>query len=63
MPGSREEHAAKEQLAALEKMNVGAPEFIDALTRLRDDVLKHAVQEEDEEFRRRALRVHARPGP
>ncbi len=45
-----EEHEAKEQLAALEKMDIGSPEFIDALTRFRDAVLKHAVQEEDEEF-------------
>lgn len=47
-----EEHEAKEQLAALEKMDIGSPEFIDALARFQHAVLKHAVQEEDEEFTR-----------
>ena len=45
-----EEHAATEQVAALEQMDVCSSEFVDAVSRLRDAVLKHAVQEEDEEF-------------
>lgn len=45
-----EEHEAKQKLSELEKMDVGAPQFIDALTGLRDAVLTHAGHEEDEEF-------------
>jgi hypothetical protein len=46
----REEHAAKEQLAKLESMDVGASEFITELTAFRDAVLEHAEREETEEF-------------
>ncbi|MDQ2636439.1 MAG: hemerythrin domain-containing protein [Actinomycetota bacterium] len=46
----KEEHDAKEQLSALETMDIGSKEFIDALMRFRDDVLHHAEQEEQHEF-------------
>ncbi|ODQ88144.1 hemerythrin domain-containing protein [Mycolicibacterium holsaticum] len=46
----KEEHDAKEQLSALENMDIGSKEFLDALLRFRDDVLHHAEQEEHQEF-------------
>lgn len=45
-----EEHAAKEQLSALEDMDIGSQEFLDALTAFREAVLEHAENEEAEEF-------------
>ena len=45
-----EEHAAKEQLSKLEKMDVGTKEFIAELTQFRDAVIDHAEHEENEEF-------------
>lgn len=47
-----EEHRAKEQLSELEKMDVGAKEFIAELTKFRDAVVEHAEAEELEEFDR-----------
>ncbi|WNG89460.1 hemerythrin domain-containing protein [Mycobacterium sp. ITM-2016-00317] len=46
----REEHAAKEQLVALENLDIGSEEFLTALTEFRDAVLEHAEHEETEEF-------------
>ncbi|AQT80839.1 hemerythrin [Mycolicibacterium litorale] len=46
----KEEHEAKEQLSALEKMDVDSPEFLDALAQFRDAVVAHAEREETEEF-------------
>ena len=46
----KEEHEAKEQLSRLEKMDIGSQEFIDELTKFRDDVIEHADNEEAEEF-------------
>lgn len=46
----REEHEAKEQLSALEKMDIGSPEFLEELARFRDAVVAHAEHEETEEF-------------
>lgn len=54
-----EEHEAKEQLSALEKMDIGGKEFLDALTRFRDDVLHHAEQEEQQEFNKLARELDA----
>jgi len=48
----REEHGAKEQLAAIEKTDIDSAEFIDAVTALRDAVIEHAEHEEAEEFSR-----------
>jgi hemerythrin superfamily protein len=45
-----EEHKAKEQLSALEKMNVDSKEFLDELRKFRDNVVEHAEHEETEEF-------------
>jgi hemerythrin superfamily protein len=45
-----EEHKAKEQLSALEKMDIDSAEFLKALTTFRDAVLAHAEHEENEEF-------------
>ena len=45
-----EEHEAKKQLQKLECMDLGSPEFIDALKNFRDDVVAHAEHEETEEF-------------
>ena len=45
-----EEHEAKEQLAKLEKMDVGSKSFITELTKFRDAVIDHAEHEENEEF-------------
>ncbi|MGZ6780525.1 MAG: hemerythrin domain-containing protein, partial [Mycobacterium sp.] len=44
------EHEAKEQLSALEKMDIGSKEFIDELSKFRDAVIDHAEHEENEEF-------------
>ncbi len=45
-----EEHEAKEQLSALEKMDIASQEFLDELTKFRDSVVEHAEREENEEF-------------
>lgn len=45
-----EEHEAKEFLSRLEKMDIGSQDFIDELTKFRDDVIAHAEHEEREEF-------------
>ncbi|BBX07024.1 hemerythrin domain-containing protein [Mycolicibacterium aichiense] len=45
-----EEHEAKEQLSALEKMDVDSQEFLDELMKFRDAVVEHAEREENEEF-------------
>lgn len=45
-----EEHIAKEQLAKLEKMDIGSKQFIDELTKFREAVIEHAEHEEIEEF-------------
>ena len=45
-----EEHAAKEKLSKLEKMDIGSKEFITELTEFRDAVIDHATHEESEEF-------------
>lgn len=47
-----EEHAAKEQLVALEKLDIASDEFITELTKFRQAVLEHAEHEEAEEFTR-----------
>jgi hemerythrin superfamily protein len=49
-----EEVAAKEMLAALEKLDVDSEEFAAGLEQLRDDVIAHAEAEETEEFSRLA---------
>ncbi|GAC1407474.1 MAG: hemerythrin domain-containing protein [Mycobacterium sp.] len=46
----KEEHAAKEKLAELEKMDIGSKQFIDELTEFREAVMEHAQHEENEEF-------------
>ena len=46
----KEEHEAKEQLSALEKMDIDSTEFLDELTKFRDAVIEHAEHEENEEF-------------
>lgn len=46
----KEEHDAKELLSAIEKLDITSDEFIVELTKLREAVLDHARQEEDEEF-------------
>jgi hemerythrin-like domain-containing protein len=46
----QEEHDAKEQLSELENMDIGSPEFLEALTNFRDAVIDHAEHEENEEF-------------
>ncbi|QZT64135.1 hemerythrin domain-containing protein [Mycolicibacterium austroafricanum] len=45
-----EEHAAKEQLVALENLDIASEEFLTELTKFRDAVLEHAEREEAEEF-------------
>jgi hemerythrin superfamily protein len=45
-----EEHAAKEQLAKLESMDIGSAQFINELKKFRDAVIEHAEHEESEEF-------------
>jgi hemerythrin superfamily protein len=48
----QEEHNAKEQLSALENMDIGSQEFLDAVTAFRAAVTDHADREENEEFNR-----------
>lgn len=55
----QEEHAAKEQLAELESLDIGSPEFEKGLAQLREDVLAHAEHEEQDEFSR--LREELQP--
>lgn len=45
-----EEHAAKQLLSDIEKLDVTSEEFIAKLTKLRDAVLDHATHEETYEF-------------
>jgi hemerythrin superfamily protein len=45
-----EEHAAKELLSKIEKIDITSQQFIDELTKLRDAVLDHALHEETYEF-------------
>ncbi|MBB2991454.1 hemerythrin superfamily protein [Mycolicibacterium iranicum] len=45
-----EEHVSKEQLVALENMDIASDEFVAELTKFRDVVLAHAEHEEIEEF-------------
>jgi hemerythrin superfamily protein len=45
-----EEHAAKEMLSKIEKIDITSQQFIDELTKLRDAVLDHALHEETYEF-------------
>ena len=45
-----EEHAAKEMLSKIEKIDITSQQFIDELTKLRDAVLDHASHEEKYEF-------------
>lgn len=45
-----EEHEAKQQLAALESMDIDSRQFIDELRKFRGAVLEHAEHEENEEF-------------
>jgi hemerythrin superfamily protein len=47
-----EEHDAKEQLSALEAMDIGSQEFLDKLQLFRGAVIDHAEREETEEFTR-----------
>ena len=47
-----EEHEAKEQLAKLEKMDVGSNSFVTELTKFRDVVIDHAEHEENHEFKK-----------
>jgi hemerythrin superfamily protein len=54
-----EEHEAKKQLSALEKMDVASKEFIDELTKFRDAVIEHAEHEENEEFDKLQRNVRA----
>ena len=46
----KEEHEAKELLSQLEKLDITSQEFIDELSKLREAVLEHARQEENDEF-------------
>ena len=46
----KEEHDAKEQLQALEAIDIGSPAFLTALTEFQQAVLEHAEREETEEF-------------
>ena len=48
----REEHEAKEQLSALEQMDIDSTEFMDALIIFKATVVDHAEREESEEFDR-----------
>ncbi|OBG75348.1 MULTISPECIES: hemerythrin domain-containing protein [unclassified Mycobacterium] len=45
-----EEHASKELLSNIEKLDITSQEFVDQVTKLREAVLEHARQEEAEEF-------------
>lgn len=47
-----EEHEAKQQLSALEAMDIDSPEFMEALILFKGAVLEHAEREESEEFNR-----------
>ena len=46
----QEEHEAKEQLSALEQMDIDSQELMDALILFKGTVIDHAVREEIEEF-------------
>lgn len=46
----KEEHEAKELLSQVEKLDITSQEFIDELSKLREAVLEHARQEENDEF-------------
>lgn len=46
----KEEHDAKEQLSKIESLDITSKQFIDELRKLRDAVLEHAENEENEEF-------------
>jgi hemerythrin superfamily protein len=46
----REEHDAKQKLAALEKLDVDSSEFMSAFREFQADVLAHAEAEEHDEF-------------
>ena len=46
----QEEHEAKEQLSALEQMDVDSQEFLDSLIIFKATVIDHAEREETEEF-------------
>ncbi|BBX39547.1 hemerythrin [Mycobacterium tuberculosis variant microti OV254] len=46
----QDEHSAKELLSRIEKLDVTSQEFVDQLTKLRQAVLDHAEQEEQDEF-------------
>jgi hemerythrin superfamily protein len=52
-----EEHEAKQMLAELEKLDVDSPEFQEKLEAFRDDVIKHAEAEEQEEFSKLAVEL------
>jgi hemerythrin superfamily protein len=54
-----EENQAKTALAAIEKLDVGSPEFEAKLRSLRDDVVAHAESEEKEEFDKLADKLDA----
>ena len=54
-----EEHTAKEQLAALEDLDIASDQFIEEITKFRDVVLAHAEHEEIEEFTKLAREVDA----
>ena len=55
----QEEHEAKQQLSALEDMDFGSKEFLDALTVFRDAVIDHAEREENEEFNKLQRKLDA----
>lgn len=55
----KEEHEAKEQLSALEKMDIGSQQFISELTKFRDAVVEHAEHEENEEFNKLERKLKA----
>lgn len=46
----QEEHEAKEQLSALEQMDIDSQEFMEALVLFKSMVVNHAEREETEEF-------------
>lgn len=48
----QEEHDAKGQLSALEKMDIDSKEFLDGVILLKTMVIDHAEREESEEFNR-----------
>lgn len=54
-----EEHEAKQQLSALEKMDIDSKEFLDELTKFRDAVIEHAEREENEEFNKLQIELNA----